>query len=141
MYGKMWAATAMAVSMTAAAAVASPIVGVWRAPVNDAVIEIYDCGPQVICGRVVASNRLRAHPDMRDVHNPDPSVRLHPVKGLQMMRDFRGGPSHWEGGLFYNPDDGHSYHGALTLVDADTLKLAGCLIGPLCLTQTWTRAR
>ena len=119
---------------------ASPVDGVWHAPVNHAVIEIYDCGAAVVCGRVLASDRLRAHPDMRDLHNPDAALRGRPVKGLEMMSGFQGGPGQWNGGQLYNPDDGHTYHGAITLVDAHTLKLAGCIFGPFCRTQVWTRA-
>jgi uncharacterized protein (DUF2147 family) len=120
---------------------ASPVTGVWRAPVGHATIDVYDCGPQTVCGRVVDSDKLRASPQMRDVNNPDPTLRDRPVKGLQMMREFRGGPTRWTDGLLYNPDDGHTYHGTITLVDAHTLKLAGCIFGPLCRTQVWTRAQ
>ncbi|MGC1302052.1 MAG: DUF2147 domain-containing protein [Caulobacteraceae bacterium] len=131
---------ALAAAAFATAAVASPVAGVWRAPVHNADIEVYDCGPAV-CGRVINSDLLRAHPDMKDVHNGDVGLRDRQVKGLQMIRGFTGGPDKWKGGEIYNPDDGHTYHGTITLADPDTLKLTGCVVFPLCQTQVWHRQR
>ena len=89
---------------------------------------------------MVDSLPLRRNPDMRDVHNPDPGLRGRPVHGLVMMTGFKGGPTHWDDGELYNPNDGHTYHGTITMVDGHTLKLAGCIFGPLCRTQVWTRS-
>ena len=50
-------------------------------------------------------------------------------------------PDTWEGAL-YNPEDGNIYSGTLTIVDANTLELEGCLIIiiiPICQSDTWTR--
>jgi uncharacterized protein (DUF2147 family) len=131
---------ALAAAAFASTAVASPVAGVWRAPVHNADIEVYDCGPAV-CGRVINSDLLRAHPEMKDVHNGDATLRDRQVKGLQMIRGFTGGPDKWKGGEIYNPDDGHTYHGTITLADPDTLKLTGCVVFPLCQTQVWHRQR
>lgn len=131
---------ALAAISCAGAAAASPIAGVWRTPVHNADIEVFDCG-QAVCGKVINSDLLRATPDMKDVHNSDASLRDRQVKGLQMISGFTGGPSEWKGGQIYNPDDGHTYHGTITLADPNTLKLTGCVVFPLCKTQVWHRER
>ena len=131
---------AFTAALAAGAANASPVVGVWRAPVKNAMIEVYDCGAEV-CGKVVDSDDLRAHPDLRDRFNKDAALRERPIRGLQMMSGFKGGPSAWTGGTLYDPSSGNSYHGAITLVSHDTLQLKGCIFGPLCRSQTWVRNR
>ena len=134
------AAAAAALTCTAGAAAASPVSGTWRTPVKNALIQVYDCGAEV-CGRVIDSDDLRANPDMRDVHNKDAALQGRKVKGLTMMTNFKGGPSEWTGGTLYDPASGNTYHGSITLNGADTLSLKGCIFGPLCRSQTWTRAR
>ncbi len=124
----------------AAAASASPVEGLWRAPVKNAVIRIYDCGANV-CGKVEDSDDLRANPELRDYKDKEPSLRQRRIKGLEMMIDFKGGPSEWTGGTLYDPASGNTYHGSVKLVSHDTLELKGCIFGPLCRSQTWTRER
>ncbi len=124
----------------AGAAAASPIAGVWRTASGDALIEIYDCGDKV-CGRVKDSAKLRANPNLVDDRNPNPALRGRSGKGLEMMQGFSGGPTEWRGGRIYNPEDGRTYSGSLRLASPDLLKLAGCIVYPLCRTQTWTRAK
>ena len=38
-------------------------------------------------------------------------------------------------------DDGKTYKAKVTPIDANTLKVRGCVFVPLCKTQTWTRVR
>jgi uncharacterized protein (DUF2147 family) len=43
-------------------------------------------------------------------------------------------------GQVYNAEDGKTYSGSITLVDAKTLTLQGCALGGLiCKSRTWTR--
>ena len=62
------------------------------------------------------------------------------MKGLPLFEDLTGGPKVWRGKV-YNPVDGGIYSGSVTLTSADTLKLTGCIIWPLCKTQVWNRVR
>ncbi len=130
----------LALTAVAGAAAASPIAGVWRTASGDALIEVYDCGDKV-CGRIKESDKLKANPNLTDDRNPDPALRGRPGKGMQMMQGFAGGPVEWKGGKIYNPEDGKTYSGSLRLASPDVLKLSGCILYPLCRTQTWTRAR
>jgi uncharacterized protein (DUF2147 family) len=125
---------------TAAAAMASPIAGTWHSPTKNGAVQVYDCGSQV-CGRIVDGDDVRANPDIRDTKNKDEALRDRRVKGLVILQGFSGGPTEWSGGSVYDPTSGNTYHGTLTLVDSNTMHLKGCIFGPLCRTQTWTRGR
>ena len=124
---------------TAMAAMASPVNGLWNSPTEHGQVQIYDCG-SAICGRVTDGDNIRANPDLRDLKNKDTAQQGRRLKGAVIMTGFHGGPSEWTGGQVYDPQSGNTYHGSVTLVDASTLHLKGCIIGPLCRTQTWTRA-
>ena len=93
---------------TVTPALASPASGLWRIGEDDALVEIYDCGGR-ICGRVVTSNEIAAHPDLKDFNNGNPSLRGRPVKGISVVSGFSGGPKSWSGGTLYRPQDGRSY--------------------------------
>ena len=125
---------------TAAIAMASPADGLWRSPTKHGEVQIYDCGADV-CGRVADGDDIRANPDIRDSKNKDTAQQGRRIKGAVIMTGFHGGPAEWTGGQVYDPQSGNTYHGTVTLVDANTLHLKGCIIGPLCRTETWTRAR
>lgn len=131
--------------LMAAAALAAgngdAVVGKWRAASKNAVVNIERCGAS-ICGRLTGSDGLRAKPDMLDTNNKDAALRGRKVLGLPMI----GGPfafkdGVWTGGTVYNPEDGGTYKATLSLTDNDHLKLKGCIVWPLCKTQTWTRIR
>lgn len=127
-----------AVLVATTASAAAPIEGMWHTPVHNGIIEIAPCGVAE-CGRVVTSDKLKADPNMKDANNKDPSLRDRPIHGLTLLNGFAGGPKEYKGGTAYNPEDGATYHGSLTLIDPNTLKVTGCIIFPLCRTQTWTR--
>lgn len=118
----------------------SAIAGRWATPTKHGVVDITPCGAS-ICGRLVDSDGLRANPALRDVHNKDARENGRPLKGLLMLQGFSPGEKGWDGGTIYNPDDGGTYKGTITMVDADTLKLRGCIVWPLCKSQTWKRIR
>ena len=50
----------------------------------------------------------------------------------------KSGGSKWSGNL-YNPVDGKTYAGSVTVKDKNTIDLAGCVAVVLCKTTTWTR--
>lgn len=135
------AALALAAALLAgSAAHAASIDGRWRAPVNEAEVDIAPCGAAK-CGVLVTSTHLVADPAAKDVRNKDASQRGRTLKGLQMLYGFTGGPTEWTGGRVYNPEDGGTYSGKITVIDPDHLRLRGCIVFPLCKTQVWTRIR
>jgi uncharacterized protein (DUF2147 family) len=114
--------------------------GTWLTPAGG-VVEVSVCG-EALCGRLIDAEALRDDPDLRDGNNRDPALRSRPLRGVDVLAGFTGGPEAWTGGALYDPETGREAgRGRLTLADADTLEVRGC-IGPLlCRTQTWTRQR
>jgi uncharacterized protein (DUF2147 family) len=127
--------------MSAAAAAgvdANAVIGRWRTPVRHGVVEIARCGPS-ICGKLVDSDGLKANPDLRDTNNKDASLRGRRMMGLAMLQGFSWKSGAWDGGTIYNGEDGGTYKATVTPVSSQELKLKGCIVWPLCKTQTWTK--
>ena len=134
------AASAIAAAALAAPAFAGDPTGLWQTPTNGGQVRISRCG-QALCGVLVTSERLRSNPDIRDAENSNRSLRTRSMRNLPLLNGFTGGPAEWRGGTVYNPEDGRTYSGTITMQGDNTLRLRGCVIAPLCKTQTWTRAR
>jgi uncharacterized protein (DUF2147 family) len=128
------------VSGSASAAGPASVVGKWRTPSRHGVVEIDRCGAS-LCGKLIESDNLRTNPDLRDVNNKDTAKRARKLKDLQILGGFTSGKDGWNGGTIYNPEDGGTYKATITSAGNDTLKLKGCIVWPLCKTQTWTRLR
>ncbi|UAK24509.1 DUF2147 domain-containing protein [Sphingomonas nostoxanthinifaciens] len=126
--------------MAAAAAVApESAIGRWMTETRHGVVEIARCGSSV-CGRLVDSDGIRANPGLLDVNNRDPKLRSRPIKGVEILTGFTLRDGQWTGGSVYNGEDGATYQATLIPLDPDHLKVRGCIIWPLCKTQTWTRS-
>lgn len=131
----------IAASLAAAAAPsADSVLGRWQTPSKHGIVEIARCG-QSICGTLLDSDGIRANPDLRDVNNKDQRQRGRQLRGLAMLQGFRWNDGAWEDGSIYNPEDGGTYKATVTPVDADHLRLRGCIVWPLCKTQNWVRVR
>jgi len=135
----------LAAAATFAAALAAPAfaadpTGLWQTPTNGGQVRISRCG-QALCGVLVTSDHIRATPDMRDAKNRDTALRSRTLRNLPLLNGFTGGPTEWRGGTVYNPDDGRTYSGSITMQNDNTLRLQGCVVRPLCRNQTWTRVR
>jgi uncharacterized protein (DUF2147 family) len=121
-----------------AAPSADAVIGTWHSPTKNGIISIQRCGSS-ICGTLESGDDVRANPNAKDVNNKDAAQRNRPLKGLMMLSGFTQDGGIWSGGKVYNPNDGGTYSGKITPVDANTLKLRGCIIWPACKTETWTR--
>ena len=97
-------------------------IGTWRNLRDTMHIEIRHCGESV-CGKVVwASDQAIA--DARRGGTRD-------LIGTQVFRDFRrDSAGNWRGKVFV-PDLNRTFSGTIVLVDHNTLKGAGCLVGRL----------
>jgi uncharacterized protein (DUF2147 family) len=124
----------------APALAASPVAGQWRTPKFHGVVEISDCGDG-ICGRVIDSDRIKADPELKDSNNKKPELKNRPIKNLEIFHGFKGGPKAWKGSGLYNPEDGGTYSGSITLLDPNKVKLTGCIVWPACKSETWTRIK
>jgi uncharacterized protein (DUF2147 family) len=125
-------------STSVSAAGPNSAVGRWSTPSRHGIVDISRCGPS-LCGKLVGSDNLRTNPDLRDVNNKETAKRGRKLKDLQILSGFTSGKDGWNGGTIYNPEDGGTYKATITSAGNDTLKLKGCIVWPLCKTQTWTR--
>ncbi len=119
---------------------ADAVAGQWRTETRNGVVDVERCG-ETICGRLIRSTGLDANPALTDLNNSDPKLRARPLKGLLITSGFTLRQGVWSGGAIYNAQDGRTYRGTVTPVDADHLKVRGCIFAPLCKTEIWTRLR
>ena len=133
------AAAALATALASPALAGDPT-GRWQTPTNGGPVRIARCG-QALCGTLVNSDHIRRDPNVRDEHNRDANLRSRPLRNLPMLTGFIGGPTEWRNGSVYNPADGRTYRGTITMTGDNTLNLRGCVVAPLCKTQTWTRVQ
>ena len=123
-----------------AAPSADSVVGTWNSPIKHGLIQVTKCG-STICGTLLNGDDIRANPDARDANNSDPAQQGRKLKGLEIFSGFTRGADGWENGKVYDPRKGKNYSGKITIKDANTLSLRGCIFVPLCETDVWTRAR
>jgi uncharacterized protein (DUF2147 family) len=133
----------------ALAAGADDIIGTWFNQEKDAQIEVYKCGERY-CGKIVwlknpdypdgSTDGVPGTPKL-DHHNPDQAHRKDPVLGLNIVKDFGYDEGNrWFGGSVYDPKNGKTYKGKMTLVAPDKLDLRGYIgISLIGRTTTWTR--
>ncbi len=139
----------LVLSATGFAAGSDDILGVWNNQEKDAKIEIQKCGEKY-CGRIVwmkepnypeGSTEGTPNTPRTDHHNPRPELRPTPLLGLQIVNDFvYAGGNRWIDGTVYDPKNGKTYQGKLTLVSPNQLDLRGFIGIPLLgRTANWTR--
>lgn len=130
----------MALAMVASA---SPdgVLGKWKTETRGGIVEITRCGKS-ICGKLLTSDGMAANPDLKDGKNEDARLRDRPLKGIALLSGpFQYGDGTWKGGSIYKADNGKTYGATISAIDANTIEVKGCVMAPLCRTQTWTRVR
>jgi uncharacterized protein (DUF2147 family) len=99
--------------------------GLWRTKAGTYQYRIEPCG-KALCVFLawVADN-------VRDVNNPDPAKRDRRVIGTIVVADGApDGPNRWKGhGYWFR--NGNTYAGTAELIDSNTLKASGCILGGL----------
>jgi uncharacterized protein (DUF2147 family) len=116
--------------------------GTWTTESGKAKVAIVNCGG-AICGNIVSLSEpmdpVTGKPKT-DGNNPDAAKRSRPMVGVPIVIDMKPESADKWSGQVYNAEDGKTYSGSITLVDAKTLTLKGCALGGLiCKSQTWTR--
>ncbi len=129
----------------AAGAATEPVFGTWLSEKRRVMVEIGPCGdaPDAACGRIVwmAKTEDANGKPFTDQRNQDESLRDRPIMGLPILTGFqKDGEDSWTNGRIYNPEDGKTYNSSLTLKDANTLLVEGCVLF-FCREQVWARAR
>jgi uncharacterized protein (DUF2147 family) len=118
--------------------------GNWLTENGRAKVAIANCGGGALCGNIVGlkePNDPATGKPKTDSNNADTAKRARPMIGVQIVIEMKPDTTadKWKGQV-YNAEDGKTYSGSITLVNATTLNLQGCALGGLiCKTQTWTR--
>jgi uncharacterized protein (DUF2147 family) len=116
------------------------VTGLWNAPGDGgSTVRLEHCD-HGLCGYIVTSPHIQADPAQRDIRNRDVAQRGRPLRNLMFMKVRSIGPGRWGDGWIYNPEDGGTYKGVMTLHPDGALSLKGCVVAPFCKTQTWRRA-
>lgn len=106
--------------------------GIWQNPKDTVHLQLRQCGDR-ICGDVVWATEA-AKADARRGGKVD-------LVGQQLLRDFVRGDDGLARGKVFVPDLGLTFKGSAQHVNADAIKVKGCLVGGLiCKSQVWTRA-
>lgn len=105
--------------------------GVWSNPKGSVQVKTGSCGDR-LCGVVVYASQ-KAQADAK-------KAGAEPLIGTTLLRGYRAnGTAQWAGQV-YIPDRKASYYSTIQLVDAQTLKVSGCILGGLiCKSQMWHR--
>jgi uncharacterized protein (DUF2147 family) len=107
--------------LVSAATAADPY-GTYVRPSTGGHVQFYDCGGK-LCGKVTKA----ADPAKKDT-----------VGKVILSGAAKTGESSWKGDLL-NLEDGKTYTGTLTVLNAKELKLEGCVLGVLCKGETWRK--
>lgn len=113
------------------AAASPPIIGIWHNPKNTVAVKTGACGNR-LCGWIVrASDKAKA--DAAKSGAPA-------LVGTALLRSYKAsGKGRWSGQIWV-PDMGRAFGSTITLVDARTISVKGCLIGGfVCKSQIWQR--
>jgi uncharacterized protein (DUF2147 family) len=133
----------LTLAVTATAAIASPIDGLWLVQEKNAHVRIGLFHGQH-CGRIVwVRDSLDAAGKLKhDTKNPDPALRGRVMRDLVMVTDLAptsADSTRWKGKV-YDPKNGHTYSANLTLESPDRLNLHGYVAVSLFgRTARWTR--
>lgn len=143
---------AMVVAVGSAGAVSAQAVveGTWRSG-NASEIVIVPCGG-AFCGVIskpyVSPEELARYGDaetamqaFRDENNSDASLRDRPLLGLTILNVKAGRNADVFDGEVYNPSDGKTYSGSITMKGTNSMALKGCALFVFCQEETWTRVQ
>lgn len=135
--------TASLLALSVSNLAAAPITGNWLTYKGKAMVQIAECGSG-LCGQIVWLKQALDSQGLpvRDERNRDAGLRGREILGLTTFSGLVAtGPRSWTG-LMYNPDDGRTYRGTLTLADRSRILIKACRIGgTICGERTWVRAQ
>ena len=120
------------------------LVGIWEPSNGRSRIKIDRIGNKYY-GRVVwliEPNDADGNP-RTDINNPNPDLRNVPLRGFRMCKDFVfQGDDQWSEGTLYDPNNGSTYQGTITMRDENTLDMRGYIgIEAIGRTDVWKRLK
>lgn len=104
-------------------------VGTWLRTKKGWEVEFAMCesDPTKLCGEIVSG-------EGKDKKTGESVVGIKMLYDLERVKDNK-----WKGKM-YNPGDGGTYSGSVTVLSDDEIKMAGCMAGVLCRSEKWPRA-
>ena len=126
----------------------TPPDGIWYTKGQESIIKVQPCADAAgaFCGTLIwlkEPTEANGSPKL-DTLNKDPAKKNKPMIGLEILVDMKGDDDHWTGKA-YNPEDGKFYditfHVKTDKEANDQADLRGCILGFLCQTETFTRAK
>jgi uncharacterized protein (DUF2147 family) len=132
---KIYILAVATLSLVSAPAIAgAPIEGNWTNPQENVVVRIAPCGLNAgvaLCGHAISgSPRAKAKAVKSGFGN---------LVGAPLMHSMvPNGAGQWKGVVFV-PDRNIHASGTIRMVDANRIKVSGCLLGFLCKSQVWKR--
>lgn len=108
------------------------IIGLWKSPDGSLVVKIDKIG-YAYQGRIAWIDLTRTgQQPLLDEKNPEPHLRTMPLKGNKMLKEltFNTDKDLWDGGVYYDPDEGKLYNCIVEAVDTEHISINKFLQDP-----------
>lgn len=114
------------------------IIGLWLSPKKDTKIEIYQRSGKFY-GKIIWGSGT----EIKDLKNPDKSLRDRDLVGLDILTDFVfDGKDTWQSGTIYDPREGKTYSCKMSLKGQNSLNIRGFVgISLFGRTEIWDRIK
>jgi uncharacterized protein (DUF2147 family) len=120
------------------------VVGLWKSPDGRLAVKIDKIG-KFYQGRIAWIDlELSEDKPLLDEKNPEPHLRNMPLKGNKMLSElsYNSHENTWDGGIYYDADEGKLYNCSIELVDNQRLRIKKFLQNPSKADkELWTKAR
>lgn len=122
--------------------------GIWYTKDDESIIKVKPCADEAeaFCGTLIWLKEPKESDGSAKIDklNKDPAKKNKPMIGLEILVNMKADTDHWTGKA-YNPEDGKFYDITFKVKtdkeDNDQADLRGCILGFLCQTETFTRAK
>ena len=119
------------------------VIGKWLSATGDGQIEIYKRSDNYFgkLSWIKEPNDEKGKPKL-DSKNPNTSLRVKPLLGLEILKDFIFENGKWTDGTIYDPNTGKTYSCNLTLKENGQLNIRGYIgISLIGRSETWKRVK
>ena len=101
-----------------------PTKGTWYNEEKDSKLQFFKNGEKLFCKVIWVDPK--ANLPTTDTHNPDAKLAKQPIIGMVFAKNFKySGDNIWEGGTVYDPKNGKTYSGKITVVNQNKIDLRG----------------
>lgn len=117
-----------------------PTIGTWYNEEKDSKLQFFKNGEKLFCKVIWVDPK--ANLPKTDINNPNDKLKTQPVIGMVFLKNFvYKGENVWEDGTVYDPKNGKTYSGKVTIVSQNKIDLRGFIgISLIGRTSHFTRA-